>query len=709
VSEGTRRTAAGLLAALTALVLLVAVVAGYANDAFFDSQEFSERATAALDDDAVRSEIATRVTDDIVLSADRDLVAFRPLIESVVEGVTGGSVFQSAFRAGVADLHRTIFEQDANTVTLALADLGTVLRGAFDALKPQIANQIPAAADFEVAKIETPSWAADLARIADNAVVAELILLGLALGLIVAALAVDRDRRRTLAILGLAVMICGALAVVGLGALKAYALTRTDPGGGRDALGGIWDAFLGDLTKTLYLFAGCGAVVTAAASSLLKPVDVAAPLRAGLVFVARVPERTGLRALRALALIALGILIVVRRDLFVDLVVVLVGLFVAYAGVAELMRMTISTRAAEAADDRTAGGRALIATGIAASVIVLAGAIFIGAGGTDETPATIKTQGCNGSEQLCDRSLDQVAFPATHNAMSASTNPGWLFAQQDAGFADQLADGIRGQFIDAHYGTPTEDGTIKTDLSDLSGSEREAYEAELGSGALDAALRIRDRIVNSKETGPRAVYLCHRFCELGAITIDDAFAVYRDFLAANPDEVLIVSIEDYVKPDDIEAAAQRTGLIDYVYKGPLGDPPPTLQQVIDSGGRAIMLSENEAGGTAIPWYHAQYDELLQETPFSFKKPSQLTDADKLHASCVANRGPASAPMFLINHWIDTSPAPKPSNAAKVNQHDALLDRIRQCERQRGLQANLISVDFYREGDLFGVVDELNSR
>ena len=26
------------------------------------------------------------------------------------------------------------------------------------------------------------------------------------------------------------------------------------------------------------------------------------------------------------------------------------------------------------------------------------------------------------------------------SAMSASTNPGWLFAQQDAGFADQLAD-----------------------------------------------------------------------------------------------------------------------------------------------------------------------------------------------------------------------------------------------------------------------------
>src|SRR4029079_11409330 len=125
---------------------------------------------------------------------------------------------------------------------------------------------IPAAADFEIAEIETPSWVADLARIADNVFVVELILLGLALGLVVAALAVDRDRRRTMAIVGIAVMIWAVVAVVAMGAAKAYVLTRVDPGGSRDALSGIWDAFLGDLTKTLYLFAGAGAVITAAAS-----------------------------------------------------------------------------------------------------------------------------------------------------------------------------------------------------------------------------------------------------------------------------------------------------------------------------------------------------------------------------------------------------------------------------------------------------------
>src|SRR5262245_66654501 len=116
---------------------------------------------------------------------------------------------------------------------------------------------------------------------------------------------------------------------------------------------------------------------------------------------------------------------------------------------------------------------------------------------------------------LYDRPFDDIAVAATHNSMSAATNKNWLFAQQDAGFADQLHDGIRAQLIDAHYGTPTEDGTIKTDLSDIKGPEREAYVEELGPEALDAALRIRDRIVDSPAAGPRGVYLCHRFCELG--------------------------------------------------------------------------------------------------------------------------------------------------------------------------------------------------
>jgi hypothetical protein len=127
--------------------------------------------------------------------------------------------------------------------------------------------------------------------------------------------------------------------------------------------------------------------------------------------------------------------------------------------------------------------------------------------------------------------------------------------------------------------------------------------------------------------------------------------------------------------------------------------------MIESGGRAVVMAEQDAGD--IPWYHQAYD-FVQETPYSFKNPAELTDPDKLAASCKPNRGPDDASIFLINHWVDTSPAPQPSNATKVNAAGPLAARVEKCERRRGLDANLVAVDFYREGDLFEVARELSS-
>ena len=48
-----------------------------------------------------------------------------------------------------------------------------------------------------------------------------------------------------------------------------------------------------------------------------------------------------------------------------------------------------------------------------------------------------------------------------------------------------------------------------------------------------------------------------------------------------------------------------------------------------------------------------------------------------------------------------------SRAGSVNAHDVLLGRARECQKRRGMLPNIVAVDFYRAGDLFGVVDELN--
>ena len=128
--------------------------------------------------------------------------------------------------------------------------------------------------------------------------------------------------------------------------------------------------------------------------------------------------------------------------------------------------------------------------------------------------------------------------------------------------------------------------------------------------------------------------------------------------------------------------------------------------MIDEGQRVVFLAENHAGGA--PWYQLAYKRLTEETPYEFRRVALLADPQDLAASCEPNRGPASgAPLFLMNHWISTDPVPLPSNAAKVNAYGPLLQRARDCERIRHHLPNLLAVNFYREGDVFRVVNTLN--
>jgi hypothetical protein len=77
------------------------------------------------------------------------------------------------------------------------------------------------------------------------------------------------------------------------------------------------------------------------------------------------------------------------------------------------------------------------------------------------------------------------------------------------------------------------------------------------------------------------------------------------------------------------------------------------------------------------------------------------------SSCIPNRQPTVgiAPLFLVNHWVDTG-YPNPS-VAKVANADLLRDRLALCAKMRAHMPNLIAVDFYSQGDLMQIVDDLN--
>jgi hypothetical protein len=701
-----RQIGARVLVVLASLAILLALIAAYARQAAVNSDQFANRATVALHDDAVRSLIAQKVTDEVVLKNEADLLAARPIIESVASEIVGGRAFTGLWRNAVRDLHRALFKRDKHTVTLTVADVGTVLAAALEQLRPSLAHELRSTERVDIVRRDVGSLSATVADIAERVKVLAILLIVLSLGLVAGALFLSPDRRGTVIELGLGAAVAGGLLVVTYAVTRSAAVNHLNEPDEQAAARAVWDAFLGDLRTEGWILAASGAVVAAAASSLIKPAPFGDPLRVLGAWLAREPVHTIGRVLRGGALVAAGVFVLVDRSAVLALLLNAFGIYLIYEGVSAILRLVY--RPEEHTEPRPAPGplrrfhRRRLAIGLVPIVFIpVVVAAFLGSGGTT-TAAPVKGP-CNGHDELCDRAFDHVALPATHNSMSVPL-PGWYSSEQEAPIADQLHDGIRGLLIDTHYADKLTNGKVRTYFGSSEDLKQRTQLDGVSPDAYAAALRIRDRL-GFEGKGERGMYLCHSFCELGATRLDSVLADLRTFLVANPGAVVVVINQDYLTPEDFVGAVRDADLEELAYKGPVDGKWPTLREMVDKNQRVVFLAENHAG--AAPWYHLAYDSVTEETPYTFKKVSLLTKPDKLEKSCEPNRGPEDAPLFLMNHWISTDPFPLPSQASKVNAYDALLARARECRRIRSHLPNLVAVNFYRRGDLFRVVDELN--
>lgn len=295
---------------------------------------------------------------------------------------------------------------------------------------------------------------------------------------------------------------------------------------------------------------------------------------------------------------------------------------------------------------------------------------------------------CNGHAELCDRPLDEVAFATAHNAMSAASEPNWLFEEHDLGIREQLEFGIRGFQLDTYYGTTTATGLV---FSELRPDDRQEFVEEFGEEVVVAADELAAALLVDEKSEP-GLYLCHIVCGLGSTNLVEALGWFRGFLDNNPGEVIIIVIEDRVSPEDTAEAFEESGLIKYVYTYE-GGPWPTLGEMIENDERVLVMAENDGSGP--DWYHPAF-ELTQETNFSFRSAEEM--------DCRPNRGRSDSPLFQLNHWI--SPASR-EGSKTANEFEFLLNRALKCQEQRGLLPNIVAVNFYRIGDTLAVVDALN--
>jgi hypothetical protein len=282
-----------------------------------------------------------------------------------------------------------------------------------------------------------------------------------------------------------------------------------------------------------------------------------------------------------------------------------------------------------------------------------------------------------------------VAFATTHNSMASSAD-GFVPPNQRRRMAAQLEHGIRAFQIDAYFGTPR-GGRVYTDLSGPLGQA-----AELPPAAVRAAQVIHRSLGAPPAGTPYDVYLCHVFCELGAVRMLDEMKVVREFLDTHPREVLVMVIEDYVPPAAIRDVLRAAGLESELLPVEPGAPLPTLGEMIDAGTRLEVSLERGADPPTLP---NAFTALVQETPFTFRRPRDL----ERPSSCSTNRGTDGAPVFQFNHWV--TPA-EPVTATRVNA-SILRERIAECTVARKRGPTLVAVDFAEQGDLLGVVARLN--
>jgi len=247
----------------------------------------------------------------------------------------------------------------------------------------------------------------------------------------------------------------------------------------------------------------------------------------------------------------------------------------------------------------------------------------------------------------------------------------------------QLNQGVRGFMIDTVYGRQAPDGTIRISIE----IPKLSTLGEAAAGLLDEVRRHQ-----SDDLADEAVYLCHSACEIGSIDAVEELTVVRAWLDDHPREVVVFVVQDGTEPGDTAAVFEQAGFADMIHTQTLGEPLPTLGEMVESGRRVFIMVEEHGGN--VDWLHPAF-EFSQETPFSFSSAVEF--------SCEPNRGGADSPLFVVNHFITLA---RPSNRS-INDFEPLLGRAEQCQAERNLQPNLLDVDFVGEGDVMAVVDALN--
>ena len=706
MTGNSRSLGSVVLIVLGAVLLFVGTVAYYVRSEVIDQEAFADRALVALEDDGLRKVVRREIVVNLIDRGSSDLIAARPLLESVVDVVLQSAPFRRVFREAAIQANRVFFVRDKKNALFDISDSAELVRFALRSVSPNLAKEVPKDLDATLLTLRRREFAGQTLAVADSVRVLGIVLPVLALAAFVGGIALAPDRRLGVLRAGVAVGATGALLAIALLVLRARILAgvigedELTDAEVRDAVGGLLDAFTSDLISGAFLLA-LGGLVVGAAAAALDPEDVEQPTERLRKRLARRPRTTWGLALRGAAAVLLGVFVVLNPTLTLQVAAVLGGAYLIFFGTSELL-VLLQRRGVSAERHASSRRRAFAVAGVAGVVCVAAliGLVLVLTEGGEPvrpTQQVTSTRACNGSVSLCELPLNEVVFAGTHNSFSAADSPGWFISNQRHTIRRQLEDGIRLFLIDPHWGVEADNGRVRTDF-EAEGRDRNRVAAALPPPVLKAAERLAGRVgAGDTEDSERDVWLCHTTCELGATKMVDTLEVFRKFLDDNRGDVVILFIEPYVPPAEIEKVFKKSGMDRYVTTLERDEPLPALGQLVRRNRRAVVLTEKDADGT-VPWYLDGFS-FVQDTPLGATKVKQL--------SCKLTRGDESSPFLMLNHWADLFP-PRLEANRPFQTEKTLIRRARQCARERGLPVSLIAVDHYDQGQFLESVDLLNA-
>jgi hypothetical protein len=703
-SVATRRLSARARSTISIWVIALAAVASavgfttlYLRAEVVDSGAFADHAVTAIKKPAVSEVVALEIVVQGFERVTPDIRAARPILHSAVGTLLRSEQIAGLIRAAANHGHRLLFNRSKANAAFDVADAGTVAASALRTVAPNIARRIPPQTDALLLSLKKRSFAAETLRIGEHVRLLGFVLPILAVALFALGVFVAPLRRRAVTHLGVSVGIAAIVSVVAFELTRLYVTSHVygsaelTNASVRAAVGGIWDAYFGELMTLTWGVCILAWAVAASSSSVLAPYSGWAAARRGLA-LARRPLGPRGRGARGALILVVGLAFLANPTAALTVLFVIVGAILVYVGVGEVLT---ALGPAPPRVRRSRSRRRAIALAAATGAAALVAVTVVGLSWATPKSRARTTMTCNGYAQLCDRRLDQVTFAGTHNSMSATDSSGWYIANQNRTVAQQLQDGIRAFKISTHYGIGDTAGHVRTDIK-AEGNRLNRVAEKLTPQARRALQRLGGALGLGPVRGSRDIWLCHTLCELGATRMVDFLTGIRNFIDMNPGQVIVFFGEDYVAEEDLQNAFKRAGLFSHLATLVPGKPLPTLGELIRSG-RNVLVFAQERPSARFSWDMDAFS-WIHDTPLGAVKPSQF--------SCRLYRGRPSNPILMMNNWADIFPPRQSPNVPLVSRQ-FILNRAKQCRSRWGRNPNLILTDYYDKGDVVGAVNELN--